>query len=78
MLIGNSDRSPSVHDGEEGGLPMFDLHRLRLLRELKHRGTLAAVATALSYAPSSVSQQLSQLETEVACRSSNRSDGGCG
>ena len=46
-------------------LPVFDLHRLRLLRELKHRGTLAAVATALSYAPSSVSQQLSQLEAEV-------------
>ncbi|MFF5546901.1 LysR family transcriptional regulator [Streptomyces olivaceoviridis] len=44
---------------------MFDLHRLRLLRELKHHGTLAAVAAALSYAPSSVSQQLSQLETEV-------------
>ncbi|MGW0415961.1 LysR family transcriptional regulator [Streptomyces collinus] len=44
---------------------MFDLHRLRLLRELKHRGTLAAVAAALSYAPSSVSQQLSQLESEV-------------
>ncbi|MCX5444168.1 MULTISPECIES: LysR substrate-binding domain-containing protein [Streptomyces] len=44
---------------------MFDLHRLRLLRELKHRGTLAAVAAALSYSPSSVSQQLSQLETEV-------------
>ncbi|MEU8251045.1 LysR substrate-binding domain-containing protein [Nonomuraea sp. NPDC048916] len=44
---------------------MFDLHRLRLLRELKHRGTLAAVATALSYSPSSVSQQLSLLETEV-------------
>ncbi len=44
---------------------MFDLHRLRLLRELKHRGTLAAVAAALSYAPSSVSQQLSQLETEA-------------
>ncbi|WP_149823066.1 LysR substrate-binding domain-containing protein [Streptomyces tailanensis] len=44
-------------------------HRLRLLRELKHRGTLAAVAAALSYAPSSVSQQLSQqlsqLEAEV-------------
>ncbi|WP_214104814.1 LysR family transcriptional regulator [Acrocarpospora catenulata] len=47
---------------------MFDLHRLRLLRELKHRGTLAAVAAALSYAPSSVSQQLSQLETEVGVR----------
>ncbi|MFU8850158.1 LysR substrate-binding domain-containing protein [Micromonospora sp. SL1-18] len=47
---------------------MFDLRRLRLLRELKHRGTLAAVAAALSYAPSSVSQQLSQLETEVGVR----------
>ncbi|MFF8659068.1 LysR substrate-binding domain-containing protein [Streptomyces huasconensis] len=44
---------------------MFDLHRLRLLRELKHRGTLAAVASALSYSPSSVSQQLSLLEAEV-------------
>ncbi|MET9295299.1 LysR family transcriptional regulator [Streptomyces sp. NPDC003077] len=44
---------------------MFDLHRLRLLRELKHRGTLAAVAAALSYSPSAISQQLSQLEAEV-------------
>lgn len=44
---------------------MFDLHRLRLLRELSHRGTLAAVAAALSYSPSSVSQQLSLLESEV-------------
>ncbi|MFT2019470.1 LysR family transcriptional regulator [Streptomyces sp. 796.1] len=44
---------------------MFDLHRLRLLRELKHRGTLAAVAAALSYSPSAISQQLAQLETEV-------------
>ncbi|GAB3671655.1 LysR family transcriptional regulator [Actinocorallia lasiicapitis] len=44
---------------------MFDLHRLRLLRELKHRGTLAAVARALSYSPSSVSQQLSLLEAEA-------------
>ena len=44
---------------------MYDLHRLRLLRELKVRGTLAAVADALSYSPSTVSQQLSQLETEV-------------
>jgi DNA-binding transcriptional LysR family regulator len=47
---------------------MFDLHRLRLLRELKHRGTLAAVAAALSYSPSSISQQLSQLESEVGVR----------
>lgn len=44
---------------------MLDLHRLRLLRELKHRGTLAAVADALSYSPSSISQQLSVLEKEV-------------
>ncbi|MFF8865236.1 LysR substrate-binding domain-containing protein [Streptomyces sp. NPDC015139] len=44
---------------------MFDLHRLRLLRELRRRGTLAAVAAALSYAPSSVSQQLSLLEAEA-------------
>lgn len=44
---------------------MFDLHRLRLLRELKHRGTLAAVAAALSYSPSTISQQLSLLESEA-------------
>ena len=41
---------------------MYDLGRLRVLRELAHRGTLAAVATALSYSPSTISQQLSQLE----------------
>jgi DNA-binding transcriptional LysR family regulator len=44
---------------------MLDLHRLRLLRELKLRGTLAAVAKALSYSPSAVSQQLTQLEAET-------------
>jgi DNA-binding transcriptional LysR family regulator len=44
---------------------MLDVHRLRLLRELDHRGTLAAVALALSYSPSAVSQQLSQLEAEA-------------
>ncbi|GAB2830913.1 LysR family transcriptional regulator [Actinocorallia aurea] len=44
---------------------MLDLHRLRLLRELRHRGTLAAVAEALSYSPSAISQQLAQLETET-------------
>ncbi|WP_172387656.1 LysR family transcriptional regulator [Streptomyces sp. MNP-20] len=44
---------------------MYDLRRLRLLRELKHRGTLAAVAAALSYSPSTVSQQLAQLEAEA-------------
>ncbi|WP_104118128.1 LysR substrate-binding domain-containing protein [Arthrobacter sp. B1805] len=44
---------------------MLDLRRLRLLRELKLRGTLADVAAALSYSPSSVSQQLALLEKEV-------------
>ncbi|HEY2262071.1 MAG TPA: LysR family transcriptional regulator, partial [Streptosporangiaceae bacterium] len=44
---------------------MLDLHRLRLLRELKHRGTLAAVADALAYTPSAISQQLSVLEAEA-------------
>ncbi|QKJ18121.1 LysR family transcriptional regulator [Microbacterium hominis] len=44
---------------------MLDLKRLRLLRELHMRGTLAAVADALSYSPSAVSQHLSQLEREA-------------
>lgn len=44
---------------------MLDLHRLRLLKELHTRGTLAAVATALGYSSSAVSQQLSLLEKEA-------------
>ncbi|WP_299038031.1 LysR family transcriptional regulator [uncultured Pseudokineococcus sp.] len=44
---------------------VLDVHRLRLLSELAQRGTLAAVAKALSYSPSAVSQQLSQLEVEA-------------
>ena len=44
---------------------MLDVHRLRLLRELDRLGTLAAVAKALSYSPSAISQQLSQLEAEA-------------
>ncbi|NLU63177.1 LysR family transcriptional regulator [Rhodococcus sp. HNM0563] len=44
---------------------MLDVRKLRLLRELAHRGTIAAVADALSYTPSAVSQQLSALEREV-------------
>src|SRR3712207_8736304 len=46
----------------------FDLRRLRLLRELEERGTLGAVAAALGYSPSAVSQQLSVLEREVGAR----------
>jgi DNA-binding transcriptional LysR family regulator len=44
---------------------MFDLRRLRLLHELSVRGTLAAVAEALAYSPSTISQQLAQLEREA-------------
>ncbi len=44
---------------------MLDLRRLRLLRELAIRGTIAGVAEALAYSPSSVSQQLAVLEREA-------------
>ncbi|MFI9326356.1 LysR substrate-binding domain-containing protein [Kitasatospora sp. NPDC052868] len=44
---------------------MLDVRRLRLLRELAHLGTIAAVAEALSFSPSAVSQQLSVLEKEA-------------
>jgi DNA-binding transcriptional LysR family regulator len=43
----------------------WSTRRLQLLRELQQRGTIAAVAAALSYSPSTVSQQLAQLEREV-------------
>lgn len=46
----------------------MDLRRLRMLRELAERGTLAAVATALGYTPSAVSQQLAVLEKEASAR----------
>jgi DNA-binding transcriptional LysR family regulator len=44
---------------------MLDLHRLRLLHELHARGTIAAVAEALRFTPSAVSQQLAVLEREA-------------
>lgn len=47
---------------------MLDLRRLRLLRELRRRGTITAVADALSFSPSAVSQQLATLEREVGVR----------
>lgn len=43
---------------------VLDLHRLRFLREVAARGTMAAAAEALSYTPSAVSQQLAILEKE--------------
>lgn len=44
---------------------MFDLTRLRLLRELTYRGTMTAVADAFGMTSSAVSQQLATLEREA-------------
>ena len=44
---------------------MIDLRRLLLLRELHARGTVAAVAEALAYSPSAVSQGLAALQREA-------------
>lgn len=44
---------------------VWSSHRLMLLRELQLRGTISAVAEALNYASSTVSQQLALLEREV-------------
>jgi DNA-binding transcriptional LysR family regulator len=47
---------------------VLDLKRLRLLHELHHRGTIAAVADALQFTPSAVSQQLATLERETGTK----------
>jgi DNA-binding transcriptional LysR family regulator len=44
---------------------MLDVRKLLLLRELAHRSTIAAVAQALCYTPSAVSQQLAALERDA-------------
>ncbi|TDD00914.1 LysR family transcriptional regulator [Nonomuraea deserti] len=44
---------------------MLDPRKLLLLRELARRGTIAAVAQAVTFTPSAVSQQLSALEREA-------------
>jgi DNA-binding transcriptional LysR family regulator len=46
----------------------MELRRLRLLHELSRLGTVAAVAQALSYSPSSVSVQLAELEREAGTK----------
>jgi len=46
----------------------MELKRLRLLLEFERRGTVAAVADALNYSPSSVSVQLQELEREVGVK----------
>ena len=47
---------------------MLDLRRLHMLRELHVRGTIAAVAEALRFTPSAVSQQLAMLERETGVK----------
>jgi DNA-binding transcriptional LysR family regulator len=47
---------------------MFDLVRLRLFRELAHRGTMTAVGAAFGLTSSAVSQQLAILEREARVR----------
>ena len=44
---------------------MLNARRLALLVELEDRGSLTAVADALGYTPSAVSQQLAKLEAET-------------
>ena len=46
----------------------MELRRLRLLHELARLGTVASVAKALSYSPSSVSVQLAELEREAGTK----------
>ncbi len=43
----------------------IDLRKLRLLREIEHRGTVAAAAAALHLTPSAVSQQVAGLAREL-------------
>jgi DNA-binding transcriptional LysR family regulator len=52
---------------------MLEVRRLRLLREVAARGTLAAAAEALNFTPSAVSQQLAVLERETGVRLLERS-----
>jgi DNA-binding transcriptional LysR family regulator len=44
---------------------MLDVRRLRMLRELSERGTIAATADALGYSAPAVSQHLAALERQV-------------
>src|SRR5438046_1046316 len=47
---------------------MFDLTRLRLFRELAHRGTMNAAGAALGLSSSAVSQQIATLEREAKAK----------
>jgi molybdate transport repressor ModE-like protein len=55
---------------------VLDVGRLRLLREVGLRGSIAAAARAVGLTPSAVSQQLSQLERETGVPLLDRSHRG--
>jgi DNA-binding transcriptional LysR family regulator len=44
---------------------MLDVRRMRVLREVAHRGSFSAAAEALSFTQSAVSQQIAALEREA-------------
>ncbi|WP_028649542.1 LysR family transcriptional regulator [Nocardiopsis sp. CNT312] len=46
---------------------MLDAHRLRVLVEVAHAGSIAAAAQRLSFTPPALSQQLTKLERETGC-----------
>jgi molybdate transport repressor ModE-like protein len=47
---------------------VLDAHRLALLAEVAHAGSIAAAAKRLAFTPSAVSQQLAKLERDVGAR----------
>ncbi|MFF1610576.1 LysR substrate-binding domain-containing protein [Amycolatopsis sp. NPDC058278] len=47
---------------------MLDAHRLAVLAEVAHAGSIAAAAKRLSFTPSAVSQQLAKLERDAGAR----------
>ena len=55
---------------------MLNAGRLRLLVELSERGSVTAVADALGYTPSAISQQLARLEAETEHKLVERSGRG--
>jgi DNA-binding transcriptional LysR family regulator len=44
---------------------MLDVRRMRILREVAERGSIAGAAQALSFTPSAISQQIATLERET-------------
>jgi molybdate transport repressor ModE-like protein len=53
----------------------LDVRRMRVLREVAERGTIAAAARALAFTPSAVSQQLAALEREAGVALLDRQGG---